>query len=121
MDSSPSGFEKIAPYLKHPLVLVGFVLFLFFGIHRKLIESGIIPPLDQEGGNAVVQAILAYGFWIAFAVVVLGIGLQYVKSHKGTSAAGVSVTKGVGAGRDIHARDINIGDTQSTGEQGKQD
>jgi hypothetical protein len=78
MDSDQGGFQKIAPYLKHPLVLVGFVLFLFFGIHRKLIDSWIIPPLKD--GNEVVQAILAYGFWIALAVIVLGIGLQYVKS-----------------------------------------
>jgi hypothetical protein len=75
-----NSFEKMAPYLKHPLVLVGLVLLLFFGIHGKLIDSGIIPPLGQQGGNAVVQAILAYGFWIALAVIMLGIGLQYVKS-----------------------------------------
>jgi len=80
MDSDQGGFQKIAPYLKHPLVLVGFVLLLFFGIHKKLIESGIIPPLTQQAGSEVVQAILAYGFWIALAVIVLGIGLQYVKS-----------------------------------------
>jgi hypothetical protein len=79
MDSSPSGFEKIAPYLKHPLVLVGFVLFLFFGIHGKLIDSGIIQPLDPKENSVVVLAILEYGFWIALAVIVLGIGLQYVK------------------------------------------
>lgn len=79
MDSSPSAFEKIAPYLKHPLVLVGFVLFLFFGVHRQLIESRIIQPLDPKASSAVVLAILEYGFWIALAVIMLGIGLQYVK------------------------------------------
>jgi hypothetical protein len=41
MDSDQGGFQKIAPYLKHPLVLVGFVLLIFFGIHRTLIKSGI--------------------------------------------------------------------------------
>ncbi len=83
MDSSSSAFGKVAPYLKHPLVLVGFVLFLFFGIHRQLIESGIIPKdIGKEAGSAVVMAILEYGFWIALAVIVLGMGLQYVKSSR---------------------------------------
>lgn len=82
MDADQGAFHKIAPYLKNPLVLVGFVLFLFFGIHQQLIESGIIPPLDQQAGSAVVLAILEYGFWIALAVIVLGIGLQYVKGHR---------------------------------------
>ena len=82
MESLLTDFAKIAPYLKHPLVVVGLVLLLFFGIHGELIESGIIPPLDQQAGNAVVQAILAYGFWIALAVIVLGFGLHYVKDHR---------------------------------------
>ena len=81
MDSLLAVFGRIAPYLKHPLVLVGFVLLLFFGIHRQLIQSGIIPPLDPSAGSAVVLALLEYGFWIALAVVVLGIRLQYVKSR----------------------------------------
>lgn len=82
MDALFAAFEKIAPYLKHPLVLVGFVLLLFFGIHRQLIESGIIPPLDQQAGSTAVQTILEYGFWIALAAIVLGFGLQYVKSSR---------------------------------------
>ncbi len=82
MEDSPHIFKAIAPYLKHPLVLIGFVLLLFFGIHQKLIESGIIPPLDQAAGSAVVQAILQYGFWIALAVIVLGFSLQFLKDHR---------------------------------------
>jgi len=79
MESMFEAFRKIAPYLTHPLVLVGFALLLFFGIHRQLIESGLLKPLDKETSGVVVMTILEYGFWIAVAVIVLGIGLQYVK------------------------------------------
>jgi hypothetical protein len=81
MNSLLAAFGKIAPYLKHPLVLVGFVLLLFFDIHRQLIESGILKPLTEETSGVVVLTILEYGFWIALAVIVLGIGLQYVKGR----------------------------------------
>ena len=39
------AFSKIAPHLANPLVLVGFVLLLFFGVHRTLIRSGILRPV----------------------------------------------------------------------------
>ena len=35
------AFKDIAPYLTHPPVLIGFVLLLFFGIPRTLIEARI--------------------------------------------------------------------------------
>jgi hypothetical protein len=82
MDALFAAFEKIAPYLKHPLVLVGFVLLLFFGIHRQLIESGILQPLAPAANSAVVLAILEYGFWIALAVIALGFWIQYVKNSR---------------------------------------
>ena len=35
------GFTEIAPYLTHPLVLIGFVLLLIFSVHKTLkIRSG---------------------------------------------------------------------------------
>jgi hypothetical protein len=61
---------------------VGFVLLLFVGIHDKLIESEIIPRLDQQSGSAVVQTLLAYGFWVALAFIVLGFGLQFMKGQR---------------------------------------
>jgi hypothetical protein len=72
-----SAFGKIAQYLANPLVLIGFVLFLAFGIHRALISSGIIPPLDQAGGSVVVRLILRYGFLLAVLLIVLGFGYAY--------------------------------------------
>jgi hypothetical protein len=39
MDTSLAAFKEIAPYLTHPLVLVGFVLLLFFGLHRSILKE----------------------------------------------------------------------------------
>ncbi|SEP43812.1 tetratricopeptide repeat protein [Nitrosovibrio sp. Nv6] len=67
-----AGFKEIAPYLTNPLVLVGFVLVLFFGIHRLLLKAGILPPLTPHTGGKVVQTFLRYGFVIALVVIALG-------------------------------------------------
>lgn len=70
-------FAKVAPYLTDPLVLAGFALLLFFGVHRTLIRSGTIPPLSARSGSRIVQALLRYGFVIALVVIVLGFGLEF--------------------------------------------
>jgi hypothetical protein len=92
MESVPAGFKEIAPYLMHPLVLVGFVALLFFGIHRALIKSGIIPPLSERSGSTVVKLLLRYGFQLALVVIVLGFGLRYfeMRAEAGAGASGVS-------------------------------
>jgi len=54
MDTVTSSFDSIAPFLSHPLVLIGFVVALFFGIHGKLLKTGIIPPLSARAGSRVV-------------------------------------------------------------------
>ncbi|MFC1890597.1 tetratricopeptide repeat protein, partial [Thermodesulfobacteriota bacterium] len=76
------GFAEIAVYLKDPLVLCGFVLMLFFGIHRALIKSGIIPPLSKRSGSKVVHSILRYGFIIALLVIFLGFALEFFQIHR---------------------------------------
>jgi hypothetical protein len=60
MDAWIRAFTGVAPYLTHPLELVGFVLLLFFGIHRALIKSGIIPPVGPRVGGRLVQSLLRY-------------------------------------------------------------
>lgn len=60
MDALPD-FAAIA-LLTHPLSLVGFVLLLFIGIHRTLIKSGIIPPLEVSAGGPIMHSLLRYGF-----------------------------------------------------------
>ena len=114
-----SAFEKIAPYLTHPLVLVGFALLLAFSIHRALIKSGIIPPLSKSGGSRAVQLLLHYGFLLALVVIVLGFVLRYVEiqaerdqGSRGVSAGGdVNVTAGGGSAATLQTGDgkISIG------------
>ena len=82
MENSFQVFEKIGPYLKHPLVLIGFLLLLFFGIHSKLISSGIIPKLDQDGGTGILHALLAYGFIVALVLIILGFALTFMKEKR---------------------------------------
>jgi len=84
MDALLAAFGKIAPYLTQPLVLVGFVLLLFFGIHRTLLKAGIIPPLTARTGGKVVQLLLRYGFVIALVVILSGFGLQLFKTYRET-------------------------------------
>ena len=65
-------FEKIVPYLNNPFSLTGFVLFLFFGIHKILINSGIIPTLSKREGSKAIQVLLRYGFIIAIITILAG-------------------------------------------------
>jgi tetratricopeptide (TPR) repeat protein len=65
-------FSEIAPHLANPLVLVGFALLLFFGVHRLLIRSGIIQPIDPKTSGQVVLLLLNYGFYVSVLVIVLG-------------------------------------------------
>jgi hypothetical protein len=70
-------FNGIAPYLKDPLVLIGFFLFLGFLFLRLLIRKGIIPSLNQDQGLKVLRWILLYGFIIGLVLIFLGFGLKY--------------------------------------------
>jgi hypothetical protein len=76
-----AAFGKIAKYLRHPLVLTGFAVFLFYQMVNKLMETGILPKLTQDTGGQVVMLFLQYGFWLAALLVVLGFGLQFFKVH----------------------------------------
>lgn len=71
------NFEKIAPYLHDPLILIGFALFLFFGLGRLLLRLKIIPPLPRQSAYRVVRLLLTYGFILALAVVAVGFVLKY--------------------------------------------
>ncbi len=71
------GFERIAPYLKDELVLVGFFLFLAFLLCRYLLVLKIIPPLGRTFGYRILQRLLLYGFVIGLALIVLGAFLKH--------------------------------------------
>ncbi|SFO38731.1 tetratricopeptide repeat protein [Nitrosospira briensis] len=76
-----AGFKEIAPYLENPLVLIGFVLFLFFGIPLALLKAGILPPLTPRTGGKVVRSFLSYGFVIALLVIALGFAYALFQAH----------------------------------------
>jgi len=76
------GFAQIAPYLKDPLVLVGFFMFLFFGFGRFVIKSRLIPQLSQRHGYRVLQTFLLYGFIAGLLIIALGFGLKYRELSK---------------------------------------
>lgn len=70
-------FEKAAPYLSDPLILIGFFLFLFFSFCRYLLKRGIIPPLGKTHGYRTLRLILLYGFLFGLSIIGLGFGLKY--------------------------------------------
>jgi hypothetical protein len=70
-------FERVAPYLHDPLVLIGFVFFLASLTARQLLRSGLIQPLPARPGFKVLRLLLSYGFVLALVVALLGFGLKY--------------------------------------------
>jgi hypothetical protein len=70
-------FEKIAPYLKDPLVLIGFFLFLGFLLCRYILKQGIIPTLPPTLGFRILRTILLYGFLLGLLISALGFFLKY--------------------------------------------
>ena len=73
-------FGKIARYLTNPLVLIGFVLMLVYGIHELLIGSGLLSQVDPGESSAILKLLLGYGFWLGLALLVLGFGYATWKS-----------------------------------------
>jgi Sec-independent protein translocase protein TatA len=71
------GFPAVAPYLKDPLVLIGFFLFLAFLFTRYLLSQKIIPPLPPGPGFRILKTILLYGFIIGLLLLVFGFAFKY--------------------------------------------
>jgi hypothetical protein len=70
------SFEKVGPYLKDPLILIGFFLLLAFGLFRLVIKKGLIPKLQQKHGYEVVKLILWFAFIIGVLLILLGFPLK---------------------------------------------
>ncbi len=87
-------FEKVAPYLKDPLVLAGFALLLFFGFARALFRSGLLKPVAGQRAYRVLQAVMLYGFLLGLLVVVLGFGLKYRDLSEADRRGAVQLLKG---------------------------
>ncbi len=80
-----SAFEQVAPFLKHPLVLVGFVLLLVFSIHLAVVQL-------QKRQTQATRKILAYGFIIALVLMVLGFGLSFYQISRAPDVYRVRLT-----------------------------
>uniref|UniRef100_UPI0040571DF3 tetratricopeptide repeat protein n=1 Tax=Candidatus Electronema sp. TaxID=2698783 RepID=UPI0040571DF3 len=75
------GFEKIAPHLANPLVLIGFVLLLAYGIHWQLMKSGLLSKVDKKDSSLIIRLFLRYGFWLALTLLLAGVGLSAWNSY----------------------------------------
>lgn len=75
-------FRDIAPYLTHPLTLIGYALLLMFGVHRVLIKSRLLQPLSHTSSGSVLRLLLHYGFIIAVLLIVAGFGLQFFREAR---------------------------------------
>ncbi len=73
-------FGKIARHLTNPLVLIGFVLMLVYGIHELLIGSGLLPQVTQEAGGEIIKLLLYYGFLLGLVLIPFGFGYATWKS-----------------------------------------
>lgn len=76
IDKMIETFVRIAPYLKDPLVLMGFFLFIAFLFSRYLVKKGIIQPLPRTLGYRILRSILLYGFILGLFIIVLGYVLK---------------------------------------------
>ncbi len=97
------SFEKIAPYLKDPLVLIGFALLLFFAFARTLLRSGVLKPVAGAKSYRVLQAVLLYGFILGVLVIALGFGLKYRELAEADQRGAVELLRG-----EFHANTATV-------------
>lgn len=83
MSADLSIFARIAPYLEHPLVLVGFSIFLFFSLLFLILRLKILPPISSRASSKLVPRIVTFGFVIAILVIVLGFSFEILRVHEG--------------------------------------
>lgn len=87
------AFGKVAPYLQDPLVLIGFVLLLMFGLARMLIKSRLLTPVSGARSYRVIQTVLLYGLVLALAVIGLGFGLKYRELSRAEQQNAISLLR----------------------------
>jgi hypothetical protein len=75
-----------ASYLKDPVVLAGFVIFLAFLTARQLLKSGVVRPLPGSSGFRILRFTLSHGFVLGLLVMASGVYLKSLELRGATSA-----------------------------------
>jgi hypothetical protein len=70
-----SNFEKIAPYLGNPLVLVGFALFLTIGVLRLVLRLEIFSKVAAGATRVIILQVIKYAFILAMMALIGGFAL----------------------------------------------
>jgi hypothetical protein len=105
-------FAKIAPYFTNPYVVVAFGLFLFFGVLRKLIKSGLLPAVSQRQSSVIILTVLKYAMWVMIAVVLFGIAYVYSNVPPRTVIQQTGSCNSIVAG-DNSQSNVNCDDTKA--------
>jgi hypothetical protein len=84
----------------NPLVLIGFCLFLVYGVCHTLLKAKLLKPVKSEASSAIIRIIIRCSFRLAILSVVLGFlyaGYKAIKNDAvGPSGSG-AITQQVGS------------------------
>jgi len=59
----------------NPLVLIGFCLFLVYGVYQSLLKAKLLKPVKSEESSGIIRTLLKYSFWVAIITVILGFNI----------------------------------------------
>ena len=82
MEEQPTGISKWIRHLRHPLVLVGFCLFLFFGLLREFLSSDKLSTVVAEESAIILNKLIDYAFVLALITIPLGFILSLYNQKK---------------------------------------
>lgn len=71
-----SNLSPWIPYLKEPLVLIGFVLMLLFGVIERLVTKGTL-RISKKSLERLLRQCLLYAFVLAFVITIFGFMLSF--------------------------------------------
>jgi hypothetical protein len=80
-------FKDVAPFLQHPLVLIGFVVLLFFGVLTALLKTGLLPQLSKKAAAELAKRVINFGFITALLIIALGFWQHARESGTSSSSA----------------------------------
>jgi hypothetical protein len=103
--------------LENPFVLIGFGLFLLFGLYTALVKSRVLPAVSKAQSPNIIRLILNHGFVLSMIVIVLGVGYAAFHAYlqRGPRPIQGPITQQTGAcGTNIvgdnNKSDVNCGD-----------